>query len=66
MADCSENLVEADLIRDAADREHQDDLNASDIGGFAEVAGCLHKLRSSEKQVLPWMFHSLLRSLFLL
>ncbi|KAJ8619003.1 hypothetical protein MRB53_015189 [Persea americana] len=51
MADCSENLVEADLIRDAADREHQDDLNASDIGGFAEVAGCLHKLRSSEKQL---------------
>jgi DNA repair and recombination RAD54-like protein len=24
----------------------------SDIGGFAEISGCLHKLKSSEKQVV--------------
>lgn len=62
--DCSENLVEVNPIGDAANAECQDDQKASDIGGFAEVAG-LHKLKSSEKQVLPWMFHSMLHSIFL-
>ncbi|KAJ7967452.1 Protein CHROMATIN REMODELING like [Quillaja saponaria] len=29
----------------------QPDQETSDIGGFAEIAGCLHKLKRSEKQV---------------
>lgn len=30
----------------------QSDQETSDIGRFAEISGCLHKLRSSEKQVV--------------
>jgi DNA repair and recombination RAD54-like protein len=29
----------------------QSDQETSDIGGFAQIAGCLNKLKSSEKQV---------------
>lgn len=28
---------------------------ADDIGGFAEIAGCLGRLKSSEKQVSCWL-----------
>lgn len=29
----------------------QSDQEVIDIGGFAAISGCLHKLKSSEKQV---------------
>lgn len=32
-------------------RSWESDHYTSDIGGFAEIAGCLRKLKSSEKQV---------------
>ncbi|XP_062091450.1 protein CHROMATIN REMODELING 25 isoform X2 [Humulus lupulus] len=32
-------------------RSCESDQDSSDIGGFAEIAGCLEKLKSSEKQV---------------
>lgn len=34
-------------------RKYQSDEDIPDIGGFAGIAGCLHKLKSSEKQVSP-------------
>ncbi|GMH02698.1 hypothetical protein Nepgr_004537 [Nepenthes gracilis] len=56
---CENSLVVDDLhggIRDmegvvSANRSYRCDQEVFDIGGFAEVAGCLHKLRSSERQV---------------
>lgn len=42
----------------------QADQGTSDIGGFAEIAGCLDKLKRSEKQVGG--IHSIISDSFLL
>ncbi|OVA15799.1 SNF2-related [Macleaya cordata] len=42
-----ENIME---VEDGATNEGCQD-NQGDIGGFAEISGCLHKLKSSEKQL---------------
>lgn len=41
---------ERDAIQ-SMNRSCESDQDTSDIGGFAEIAGCLDKLKSSEKQV---------------
>lgn len=41
--------VDANSETDYASPSNQS--NEEDIGGFASVSGCLHKLKSSEKQV---------------
>lgn len=37
--------------RDSAWDQNTSPTDTSDIGSFAEIAGCLHKLKASEKQV---------------
>lgn len=48
--DMHENTVEIDGIEPKSE-DNQPGQNAVDIGGFAEISGCLHLLKSSEKQV---------------
>lgn len=55
-------------------RSCESDQNTSDIGGFAEIAGCLGKLKSSEKQVgdISWFdliastYHKMFKLIFIL
>ncbi|KAL4615457.1 hypothetical protein ACB092_07G126200 [Castanea dentata] len=46
----TESVEEGDE-NESANVNCQSDPETSDIGGFAKIAGCLHKLKSSEKQV---------------
>lgn len=41
---------DTDALSTMINSEHDDD-ETSDIGGFAEIAGCLGNLKRSEKQV---------------
>lgn len=47
----AENMMEASDDQDPTARSSPCAEKADDIGGFAEFAGCLHRLKSSEKQV---------------
>ncbi|XP_058097109.1 protein CHROMATIN REMODELING 25 [Magnolia sinica] len=48
--DSSEDVTDVVKGRDSTNGKCQAE-EGSDIGGFAEIAGCLHKLQSSEKQL---------------
>ncbi|KAF8405045.1 hypothetical protein HHK36_009942 [Tetracentron sinense] len=50
VAETPENVREKDVIK-SANEGCQSDQAAFDIGGFAEISGCLHRLKCSEKQV---------------
>ncbi|ERM97150.1 protein CHROMATIN REMODELING 25 isoform X1 [Amborella trichopoda] len=64
---CHGKIEEVDNNLDSLDDVHPDHQQGSDIGCFAEIAGCLHKLRSWEKQLgspneedlLSWGHHCL-------
>ena len=43
--------IEKRDVNQSMNRSCESDQCTSDIGGFAEIAGCLDKLKSSEKQV---------------
>lgn len=44
------SIVEVDDIESISEG-NQSGQDAADIGGFAEISGCLHMLKSSQKQV---------------
>lgn len=44
-------IADGNYTAQATLRNGESDEETSDIGGFAETAGCLQKLRRSEKQV---------------
>lgn len=48
--DMPENIDKGD-DNQSISKSCQSDEDTSDIGGFAEITGCLGKLKSSEKQV---------------
>lgn len=48
--DRTSNEIEVDNLRGSCEGKEQHDVVVNDIGGFAEVAGCSHKLQSSQKQ----------------
>ncbi|KAH9656079.1 protein CHROMATIN REMODELING 25 [Citrus sinensis] len=48
--DGAESIGEGDETN-SANKNDQSDQEVTDIGGFAGLAGCLHKLKSSEKQL---------------
>nr|GLL47317.1 protein CHROMATIN REMODELING 25 [Ipomoea trifida] len=48
---CQEYEVTLDDTCEAKSTDEQDKSNQEDIGGFASLAGCLNKLKSSEKQM---------------
>lgn len=48
---CQEYEAMLDETCESKATDEQDKSNQEDIGGFAGVAGCLNKLKSSEKQV---------------
>nr|GMD90405.1 protein CHROMATIN REMODELING 25 [Ipomoea batatas] len=48
---CQEYEVTLDDTCEAKSTDEQDKSNQEDIGGFASLAGCLNKLKSSEKQI---------------
>ena len=41
--------IEANGVESVSEGGRSDQLN--DIGGFAEISGCLHQLKSPERQV---------------
>lgn len=47
------SILDESMIAENKDTTDKGQLNqqVDDIGGFAQIAGCLHKLKSSEKQV---------------
>ncbi|XP_074571282.1 DNA repair and recombination protein RAD54 [Curcuma longa] len=49
--DITSNEVEVDNLGGSYEGKEQHDVVVNDIGGFAEVAGCSHKLQSSQKQL---------------
>ncbi|XP_077249853.1 DNA repair/recombination protein isoform X2 [Tasmannia lanceolata] len=51
VADGLENAKEVEHGCDSTNEGCHTDEEVSDIGGFAEIAGCLHRLKNSEKQL---------------
>lgn len=51
----TDNVMEVPNGQDSTARGSPCSEIADDIGGFAEIAGCLGRLKSSEKQVSCWL-----------
>lgn len=50
-----ESTVEVNGIETSTE-DYLSEPNVADIGGFAEISGCLHMLKSSQKQVLSMIY----------
>lgn len=61
----TESVEEGDE-NESANVNCQSDPETSDVGGFAKIAGCLHKLKRSEKQVGHIHFVDITASNFIL